>query len=103
MRRARWTARPEAWLAAMLAIALGVGPRPARADEKAEAILARCRAATAKLHSLKADLWLTVGSNVLIGTVTLKRPNKAWIQVKGLEAERIVSDGKTMLIYLPQK
>src|SRR5437762_1357852 len=95
--------RRAGWLAALLAVALAAGARPARADEKAEAILARCRAATAKLQSLKADLWLTQGPNALIGTVTLKKPNKAWIQVSGIGPDRIVSDGKTLLVYVPSK
>src|SRR5439155_26186984 len=90
-------------LVELLLIAATTGTRPASADDKAEGILARCRAATAKLKSLKADLWLTQGSNALIGTVTLKKPNKAWIQVNGLGPDRIVSDGKALLIYIPSK
>src|SRR5438874_11412962 len=82
VKRGRRAARRARWPAALLVVLLATVARPARADAKAEAVLARCRAATAKLKSLKASLWLTAGSNTLIGTVTLKKPNKAWIQVQ---------------------
>jgi outer membrane lipoprotein-sorting protein/peroxiredoxin len=97
------TIQTTAAFTTLLMMAAFTAAAPARADEKAEAILAQCRAATAKLQCLKADLWITQGPNALIGTVTLKKPNKAWIQMSGIGPDRIVSDGKTLLVYVPSK
>src|SRR4029450_559376 len=94
-RRTRRRALP--WLI----LIAGVGClRPAAADEKTDALFKQAREATAAGATLKADLELSVsGRPPVTGSLILKRPNLARIEVQG-EA-LIVADGKTVTVYRP--
>jgi putative peptide zinc metalloprotease protein len=66
-------------------------------------LLQQTRAATAKLRTLRADLEGSLGPDHFSGTVLLKRPNLARIEVKGeghLEFV-VVSDGRKLVVYFP--
>src|SRR5436309_2814024 len=76
-------------------------PGVARADEKADAIFKQAREATQALTALKAELELTgAGRPATPGSLLLKRPNMARIELKGLAL--VVADGKTLTFYQPE-
>jgi outer membrane lipoprotein-sorting protein len=92
------------WLGG-IALVLAATTLPARADEKAEALLKQTRAATAKLRTLRADVEFTMksrfGSSTSTGTVALKRPNLARFEMTGNPSLLVVADGKNLFQVLP--
>jgi outer membrane lipoprotein-sorting protein len=86
---------------AILAIA-GVGP--ARADEKADALLKEIATATKATKTLTADITMTMtgqGQNMKIqGKVRLKKPNLALIDLSKPFDQVIASDGKTVWMLM---
>jgi outer membrane lipoprotein-sorting protein len=83
--------------AALLLAALAL---PARADEKADALLKQARDAMSRLQTLQADLEVSItGSNAAKGTLVLKRPNLARIELKAPLEMLIASDGKDLYLY----
>jgi outer membrane lipoprotein-sorting protein len=75
---------------------------PVRADEKLDALLQRTRDAIAKLQTLQADVEMVEAGARLTGTVQLKRPNLARLELKS-EAHGFVltSDGKAVYQHDP--
>jgi outer membrane lipoprotein-sorting protein len=72
--------------------------------DKVGALLKQTREATAKLHTLQAELEGSFGSDHFTGTVMLKRPNLARVDVKGeggLGEFLVVSNGKSRFVYFP--
>jgi outer membrane lipoprotein-sorting protein len=92
------------WLGG-IALVLAATTLPARADEKAEALLQQTRAATAKLQTLRADVEFTMkarfGSSTSTGTVVLKRPNLARFETTGNPSQLVVADGKNLFQASP--
>jgi outer membrane lipoprotein-sorting protein len=77
---------------------------PHQAQNPTESSLASARAATTQLQSLMADIDGWLGPDHFTGTLILKRPNLARIQITGTKAMGtflIVSDGKTAITYFP--
>lgn len=69
-----------------------------------DGLLTRTREATAKLHTLQADLDGSLGPDHFTGSVVLKRPNLARVNIKGeggLGDVLIVSDGRSLYTYFP--
>jgi outer membrane lipoprotein-sorting protein len=87
-------------LALLASAALLIAAPLARADEKADALLGEVMAKTKAATTLKADMEMTLsgeGKDIKsTGTVTLKKPNLARIQLTGPIAQTIASDGKTL-------
>ena len=77
----------------------------ARADEKADALFKEIQAAYTAAQSLTAEIVMVSrsGGNEFKseGTVKLKRPNLARIEMTGRAARTVVSDGKTLWNYTP--
>jgi outer membrane lipoprotein-sorting protein len=92
------------WLGG-IALILAATTLPARADDKAEALLQQTRAATAKLRTLRADVEFTVkgrfGSSTSTGMVALKRPNLARFETTGDPSRLVVADGKNFFRASP--
>jgi outer membrane lipoprotein-sorting protein len=90
------------WLGGIVLV-LAATALPARADEKADALLQQTRTATAKLQTLRADVEATFksdfGSQSITGTVALKRPNLVRCETRGAFEGLTVSDGKTVFDY----
>lgn len=80
------------------------GVAPARADDKADALLKEVAAATQAAKTLTAELTLTQsaqGQNMKIaGKVKLKKPNLAHIQMGAPVSQTIASDGKTLWMLM---
>jgi outer membrane lipoprotein-sorting protein/peroxiredoxin len=96
--------KTAAWWVVTLAGCLCAQPGSAlAADSQAEMLLEQARAATARVQTLKADLWFSDGKNAYLGQAALKRPNLARVELKGLPMELTVSDGQTVLAYYPQQ
>lgn len=94
--------RRIAWMGALavLAGALGVG---VGADAKSDALLAEARAAVAKLTTLQAEIEVTAGQQTYAGSMALRRPNLARLELKGYATELVVSDGKKVYSYMPRQ
>jgi len=72
--------------------------------DKVGALLKRAREATAELQTLRAELEGSFGSDPFTGTVVLKRPNLARVDIKGdggLGEFLVVSNGKSRFVYFP--
>lgn len=96
--------KAAAWWVFTLAGGLGVQPGIARAaDGQAEALLEQARAATARVQTLKAELWFSDGKTDYRGQVALKRPNLARVELKDAPMELTVSDGQTVQVYYPRQ
>ena len=85
---------------AAAALAVAVGILPARSQDRAGELIKRSTEAAKKLKSLQADVEMRNGAQVLRGTLALKRPNFARIDMKSA-GSFIVSDGKTVFNYMP--
>ena len=87
------------WVGSLTILAL-LGSAPARADEKADALLAEVRGVTLATQSLSGDFSFVqqrAGSEMKFdGKFELKRPNLAHIEMGEPLARTIVSDGKTV-------
>jgi outer membrane lipoprotein-sorting protein len=71
-------------------------------SDKADPLIQQAEAATKKLNSLTGDLEGSVGEDHFTGTMVLKRPNFARVQIngtKGLGKILLISDGKTATTY----
>jgi outer membrane lipoprotein-sorting protein len=71
---------------------------------KAAALIDQARQATAQVSTLHADVEGSLGDVGFTGTLTLKRPNLARLEIKsngGLGDFLIVSDGKKLFTYFP--
>jgi outer membrane lipoprotein-sorting protein len=71
-------------------------------SDKADRLIQQAEAATRKLDSLTGDLEGSVGEDHFTGTIVLKRPNFARVQIngtKGLGKVLVISDGKTATTY----
>ena len=71
-------------------------------SDKADRLIQQTEATTKTLSSLTADLEGSVGEDHFTGTIVLKRPNFARIQIngtKGLGTILLVADGKTATTY----
>jgi len=71
-------------------------------SDKADHLIRQAEAATKKLNTLTAGLEGVVGEDHFTGTIVLKRPNFARVQIdgtKGLGKILLVSDGKTATTY----
>jgi len=88
---------------ALLGIASSMAP--ARADEKADAILKQVSAADKSLQSLTADISLTqqMGQQGMSinGTVKIKKPNKIHLTIGPPANQTIITDGKTLYLLMP--
>lgn len=93
-----------AWGGAALFAALGAGTLPARADEQADALLKEVATATKAAKTLSADLTLSQevkGQPMKMeGKVKLKKPNLARIELGPPANQTVVSDGKTLWMYM---
>lgn len=78
---------------------LMLGAMPGRADEKGEALFKEVEAATKAVSTLSADLAMSQKLDEremkVTGKVSLKRPNKAQIDLNAPISQSVVSDGKT--------
>jgi outer membrane lipoprotein-sorting protein len=75
-----------------------------RATDKMGALLQQTREATSRVQTLQADLEGSVGPDRFTGTVVLKRPNLARIDMKGkggFGEFRVASDGTNLVTYFP--
>jgi outer membrane lipoprotein-sorting protein len=66
--------------------------------------LQQTREATARVQTLQADLEGSMGPDRFTGTVVLKRPNLARVEIKGkggLGQFLVVSDGRNLFTYFP--
>lgn len=73
---------------------------------KAAALIEQSRKATAALQGLRADLEGSMGPDRFTGSLLLKRPNLARVDVKGEEGlgeHLTVSDGKNLYMYFPEE
>jgi outer membrane lipoprotein-sorting protein len=93
---------PTRWAPPLVAaLVLAALALPARADEKADALLKQVRQALGRLQTLQADLEVTgAGEKPLQGTLALKRPNLARIELKPPIEILIVSNGKDLYQYM---
>src|SRR5438105_2016360 len=78
-------------------------PLAARADDPSETLLRQTSAATAKLQSLKANVDISMGSHRATGTVEMKRPNLARVDLTGGNVQTIVADGTNVYTYAPSR
>ena len=86
------------------ALTLLAAAGPARADERAQALLAQARAAMARARSLQADFETTFeGAQPVSGSLLLKRPNLARVEGHGPSGQLVVSDGATVYTYSPRQ
>lgn len=80
------------------------GVAPARADDKADALLKEVAAATQAAKTLTADLTLTQSAQgqtmTITGKAKLKKPNLARIQMGAPVSQTIASDGKTLWVLM---
>src|SRR5437763_1234701 len=74
-------------------------PLAVRADDPSETLLKQASNATARLQSVKANVEITMGSHRATGTVEMKRPNLARVDLKGGNIQAIVADGTNVYTY----
>lgn len=100
----RWAA-PRVLTVLALAAAAVAGACPAAwADERAEAMLKQSQEAVRRLQSIQANIELAVpAGRTYTGTVLLKRPNRARLELNGMGVQLVVSDGKEAYIFFPQQ
>lgn len=84
-----------------LALVAACAASGALADERAERLMKTVKEATASVSSLQAEVELSNGGTRLTGTMVLKRPNLARIEVQGEQGQTVVSDGKTLYRFAP--
>ena len=69
------------------------------------ALVQRAQAATARLQSVEADVTGALGGETISGTLALRRPNHAHVEVHGspdsLGSFRVVSDGAKVFVFFP--
>ena len=74
------------------------------ASRRAMELFEQAERSTARVRSLRADIQGAVGPDLFTGTVTLKRPNRANIQIQGeggLGEFHLISDGAKMHTFFP--
>lgn len=90
--------------AALLAVALGAVPSPARA-QSADAVIDRAVAAYSRLSSMRAGFTqtltnpLTGSTQTTSGVILRKKPNLLSINFES--GDRVAADGATLWVYLP--
>lgn len=95
------THRPA--LAGLLALALLAAAGAGTAsEERARELIEQCRTATAALKSLQADVEIHSGASVYRGTVTLRRPNLARLELSDYAVALTVSNGRELITYRPK-
>jgi outer membrane lipoprotein-sorting protein len=82
---------------------IAAAPLAARADDPSETLLKQASAATAKLQSLKANVDISMGSHRATGTVEMKRPNLARVDLNGGNVQTIVADGTNIYTFAPSR
>ena len=97
------------WRAAALstaaAAAFGLAIAPAGADEKADVILARTRAAYKTANSLTTNLSVTTTQGAQkftqTGSIQLRKPNLARMEMTAPQKMSLMSDGTSVYILMP--
>jgi outer membrane lipoprotein-sorting protein len=87
-------------------LSLGTAPTATSAPvaSETESVVARARQTLAAVETLQAEFEGVIGPDTFHGTLALKRPNFAKIEVRGSEGLgtfRVVSDGNEVLTYFP--
>lgn len=104
-RMALWRAAPLS-MAASLALGI-VAQAPARADAKADELLAKTTAAYKAAKSLTADISITMSQGAQkfaqTGTLRLRKPNLAHVEMLTPVKMTIMSDGKSVYTVLADK
>ena len=104
--------RPPPLIAALLALAASgaccsLAAEPARADAQADAVLARAKAAYKDAKSLSANISMTISQDaqktVQAGTVRLRKPNLARIELTDPQKVTVMADGKEVVMLLQDK
>jgi outer membrane lipoprotein-sorting protein len=83
---------------------LSGGRAVVRPIDRSGALLQQAREATAGLQTLQADLEGSMGRDRFTGTVLLKRPNLARVEITGkggIGEYWVVSDGRNLFTYFP--
>ena len=73
---------------------------------RADAVIARARAAVAAIPTLQADLEGRIGADAFSGTLALARPNLAHIDIRGgdgLGRYTVISNGAEVFVYFPDE
>ena len=101
--------RPPPWRVVLLSTAAaaccGLALAPARADEKADALLAKAKAAYKAATSLTATLSSSMSHGTQkftqSGTLQLRKPNLARIELTAPQKTSVLSDGNNVYILMP--